>query len=104
MNTTATTAAWNRRSVAPSWIRVGGVLASLFGFYYLGAAHGEVTNRGLLSFYEATISGRIWLAAVFCLLVALRKSQWQLLVLAAANLMGAASMHRAVRASGRLRV
>lgn len=73
------------------------MLASLFGFYYLGAAHGEVTNRGLLSFYESTIIGRAWLALVFCLLVALKKSQWQLLILAAANLAGAASMRRAIR-------
>jgi hypothetical protein len=76
---------------------VGGVLASLFGVYYIGAAHGDVTNRGLLSFYEATILGRFWLAAVFCLLVALGKSQWQLLILAGANLLGAASMYRAIR-------
>ena len=84
------------RSVAPGWIRVGGVLASLFGFYYLGAAHGEVTNRGLRSFYESTVWGRVWLASVFCLLVALKKQQWQLLILAAANLVGAVSMRRAI--------
>lgn len=41
------------RSVAPVWIRVGGVLAALFGFYYIGAAHGDYTKKGSFTFLGA---------------------------------------------------
>ena len=85
------------RSVAPVWIRVGGVLASLFGFYYIGAAHGDYTNKGLESFYRSTVYGRLFLAIVFTTLVISGKSQWQLLILAAANALGAGSMQHALR-------
>ncbi len=81
------------------WIRVGGVLASLFGFYYLGAAHGDMTNKGLESFYRSTVYGRLFLFVIFTVLVVSRKSQWQLLILAAFNLLGAGSMHRALNRS-----
>ena len=85
------------RSVAPVWIRIGGVLAILFGFYYIGAAHGEVTRRGLRSFYEATVWGRAFLCVAFLALVAMRKSQWQLTILALVNLLGAVSMRKALQ-------
>ena len=83
--------------MAPVWIRIGGILAMLFGFYYAGAAHGEITRRGVKSFYEATIWGRLFLFVSFMILVAIKKSQWQLSILAFINLIGAASMWRALR-------
>ena len=88
------------RSVAPVWIRVGGVLAALFGFYYIGAAHGDYTKKGLNSFYRATVYGRVFLVLTFSTLVALKKSQWQLLILAGLNLVGAISMQKALNIEG----
>ena len=85
--------------MAPVWIRIGGVLASLFGFYYVGAAHGDITHKGLESFYRSTVYGRLFLVIAFVVLVALKKSQWQLLILAGLNLLGAASMHKALNPS-----
>ena len=84
------------RSIAPVWLRVFGVLAMLFGCYYLGAAHGDITGRGLDSFYISTIVGRALLCLAFTALVLLGKSQWQLMLLAALNFCGAASMQRAL--------
>lgn len=68
----------------------------LFGFYYVGAAHGDITRRGLKSFYEATVWGRLFLFTSFMILVAVKKSQWQLSFLAIVNLIGALSMKRAL--------
>ena len=69
----------------------------LFGFYYTGAAHGEVTRRGIKSFYEATVYGRLFLFVSFMILVAVKKSQWQLSILAVVNLLGAGSMWQALK-------
>lgn len=82
--------------MAPVWIRVGGVLASLFGFYYIGAAHGDFTGRGLESFYRSTVYGRAFLGIAFTALVLTGKSQWQLLILAGVNVLGALSMQAAL--------
>ena len=68
----------------------------LFGFYYFGAAHGDITGRGLDSFYISTIIGRAFLCLAFTALVLLGKAQWQLMLLAALNFFGAASMQRAL--------
>ncbi len=85
------------RHASAGFIRVGGTLALLFGAYYLGAAHGEATGRGLVSFYVATIIGRLVLAAAFAVFVARREVEAPLLLLAGANLIGAGSMWLAVR-------
>lgn len=76
------------------WIRVGGTLASLFGFYYLGAAVDDMEGRFPLRFYQATVAGRAWLSAVFVWLVATGQSERGLLALAAVNLLSAWSQHR----------
>lgn len=82
--------------VSAGWIRVGGVLSLLFGFYYLGAWYGEVHRVGLGGFYLATIAGRIFLAAAFSVLVLTGQVGPGLLLLAAMNLVSAWAMARAV--------
>ena len=62
-----------------------------------GAAHGQLTGRGVRSFYASTIIGRLFLAAVFAAIVAAGELQPALLVLAAVNLLGAASMALALQ-------
>ena len=79
------------------FVRVGGTLALLFGFYYLGAAHGEATGQGLRSFYRSTILGRLVLAASFAFTVLRKEVEPPLLLLALANLVGAGSMWRALQ-------
>jgi hypothetical protein len=81
---------------SPGWIRVGGVLASLFGFYYVGAAMDDIDGRMPLQFYRSTILGRVLLSMTFTLLVALRQCEMGMMWLAAANLASAAAMHKAV--------
>lgn len=87
------------REVDPLWLRVGGTLAALFGVYYLGAAHGEVSGSGLHSFYTATVIGRLALASIFILLHVQAQAGVGLLVLAAVNTAGAVTMARALRSS-----
>ena len=79
------------------WIRVGGTLASLFGFYYIGAALDDVEGRFPLRFYQATILGRVFLSAVFSWLVLSGQSERGLLVLALVNLASAWAQHRQVQ-------
>jgi hypothetical protein len=79
------------------WVRVGGTLASLFGFYYCGAALDDAEGRFPYRTYQSTVAGRIFLAAVFLLLVVTGQSHRSLLVLAAANIVSALSMHRQIR-------
>jgi hypothetical protein len=81
------------------------MLASLFGFYYLGAAHGDwaagggtVAVQALRGFYLATIAGRIVLFAVFAAIVVAGEAGIGLLLPAVANLVGACSMWLALRA------
>ena len=62
-----------------------GTLAALFGIYWLGAAWGEASGSMLTGFYQATVLGRLWLAAVFAWLVASRQAPWGLGVLGALN-------------------
>ena len=64
---------------------MGGVLASLFGAYYLGAAMDDAAGRPPLYFYQTTIVGRLVLSAAFTYLVATRQCEPGLLLLAAAN-------------------
>ena len=72
---------------------MGGVLAAVFGVYYLGAAVGEVGGRGSgAGFYASTVVGRAGLAAAFGALVAWGAAPRGLLLLAAANAAGAGAM------------
>ncbi|KAK9817031.1 hypothetical protein WJX72_008675 [[Myrmecia] bisecta] len=91
-------------AVTPGWIRVGGTLAALFGFYYLGAAIGDRQGQGLRGFYAATVAGRLFLAAAFAAFVALGQVSSMLLVLAGVNALGALNMLMALRRKGRPRV
>ena len=64
---------------------MGGLLASLFGSYYIGAALDDAEGRQPRHFYAATIAGRLVLSAAFAALVATRQCEPALLWLAAAN-------------------
>ncbi|PNH02626.1 hypothetical protein TSOC_011388 [Tetrabaena socialis] len=86
-------------TVSSGWIRVGGILFALIGCQYLGTAAGDREGLGALGFYRATVWSRVALAAAFGLLVALGQSPPGLLVLGAVNLVGAGSMHLALRRS-----
>lgn len=79
------------------WVRVGGTLASLFGFYYFGAAFDDVEGRFPFRFYQSTISGRIFLALVFSVLVLAGQSHRSLLILALANIASAFAMNRQIQ-------
>ena len=76
---------------------MGGTLAALFGFYYLGAAHGEVTGTGLRGFYASTVIGRLVLSAIFLILRYRQEVGNGLVILAALNAAGALSMNSALR-------
>lgn len=60
----------HRSAVPRGWIRVGGVLAALFGSYYWGAAAGDLTSSGTRAFYVSTVIGRLLLVATFAGIVA----------------------------------
>lgn len=75
---------------------MGGVLASLFGAYYLGAALDDAAGREPRHLYTTTIAGRLLLSAAFCWLVASRQCEAALLWLAAANAASSALLWRAV--------
>lgn len=85
------------RSVATGWLRVGGTLAALFGFYYLGAAYGELSGSGLSGFYLSTVIGRLALSGIFVVLTLRQEVGNGLLVLAVLNAAGALSMASALR-------
>lgn len=83
--------------VALGWVRVGGVLAALFGSYYLGAALDDAAGRLPLFFYQTTIAGRLALSAAFVYLVATRQCEAGLLLLAAANAASSLLLRRALQ-------
>ena len=83
--------------VALGWVRVGGMLATLFGFYYMGAAMDDAAGQHPRHFYAATIAGRLLLSAAFAGLVAAGQCEPGLLWLAAANAASSALLWRAVR-------
>lgn len=87
----------NRSRVALGWVRVGGVLASLFGAYYVGAALDDAAGRQPLYFYRATVVGRLLLSAAFTYLVASGQCEAGLLALAAANALSSLALHRALQ-------
>lgn len=72
-------------TVPQGWVRVGGVLMTLFGSYYLGAALDDAEGRYPRHFYATTILGRLALSAAFAVLVATQQCPPALLWLAAAN-------------------
>lgn len=79
------------------WIRVGGVLASLYGFYYLGVGFADrqqqPTSQG---FYRATVWGRLFLFAAFSVIVWRREVERTLLIPAVINFLGALAMQLAL--------
>lgn len=77
-------------------IRVGGTLTTLYGFYYLGAAFGEINHSGMQGFYRSTIVGRVFLAVCFSIFVGLGECPPALLLLAALNVVGAWIMHKSL--------
>ncbi len=83
-------------TVARGWIQVGGILAILFGIYYLGAGIGDCLDTGTKGFYVSTILGRIVLSLAFAWLAGAKAVPQGILVLAAVNLVGAAGMARAL--------
>ncbi len=82
------------------WIRVGGVLAALYGFYYIGAALDDAAGCTPKHFYASTIAGRLVLSAAFAGLVAARQCEPALLWLAAANAVSSMLLWRATQKRG----
>lgn len=72
------------------------MLATLFGFYYWGAARDDCEGRQPLRFYWATISGRLWLSAAFACLVVGGECPKGLLVVALANIVNAWALRNAL--------
>lgn len=83
-------------TVARGWIQVGGILAVLYGIYYLGAGIGDCCEMGAQGFYMSTILGRLVLSLSFAWLAGAQAVPQGILILAAVNLVGAASMVRAL--------
>lgn len=83
--------------VSEGWVRVGGVLAALFGAYYLGAALDDAAGRFPQYFYVSTIAGRLLLSTAFAGLVAARQCEPALLWLAAANAASSVLLLQALR-------
>lgn len=81
---------------AVGWVRVGGTLASLFGFYYFGAALDDVEGRFPYRFYQSTVAGRFFLAVIFSALVLTEQSHMSLMVLVIANIASAIAMNRQI--------
>lgn len=79
---------------------MGGILALLFGFYYIGAACDDCEGRFPLRFYSSTVYGRLLLTAVFCLLAASKQCESAILVLALINALSALLMHSSIRKRG----
>ena len=75
---------------------MGGTLAALFGFYYLGAAYGEITGSGLHGFYSSTVLGRLALSGIFLWLRIKGEAGFGLVIIAALNAAGALSMQSAL--------
>jgi len=87
----------SRRLLPIGWIRVGGVLASLYGFYYLGAGYADrQSHQASQGFYRATVWGRLFLFAAFSIIVWRREVERTLLIPAVINLLGALTMHLAL--------
>ncbi|KAG0626504.1 hypothetical protein M758_2G131800 [Ceratodon purpureus] len=93
------------RSVTVGWIRVGAILAVVFGVYYIGTAVGDMRgSSGARAFYMSTVVGRVFLFFGFCWLVAAGAAQRALLLLGIVNMLGAMSMLIALRQDSNGRV
>lgn len=93
------------RSVTVGWIRVGAILAVVFGVYYIGTAVGDMRgSSGARAFYMSTVVGRVFLFVGFCWLVAAGAAQRALLLLGIVNMLGAMSMLVALRQDSKERV
>jgi hypothetical protein len=69
------------KSVTVGWIRVGAILASVFGVYYIGTSVGDMQGvPGAYAFYMSTVVGRMFLFIGFCWLVAIGAAQRALLL------------------------
>lgn len=76
---------------------MGGVLASLYGFYYLGAGYADKQReQASQGFYRATVWGRLYLFAAFAVIVWRKEVGRMLLIPAVVNLLGAITMHLAL--------
>ena len=85
------------RTLPIGWIRVGGVLASLYGFYYLGAGYADRQHQhASQGFYRATVLGRLFLFVMFSIIVWRKEVERTLLIPAVINLLGAVTMHVAL--------
>lgn len=72
-------------------------MASLFGIYYFGAGYADRANpQGSTGFYQATVWGRLFLFAAFCVVVWRQEVQRTLLIPAVVNLLGAVTMQLAL--------
>lgn len=80
------------RLVTKGWIRVGGILAALFGIYYLGASYGDNRGWGVDGFYWATVIGRVLLFVGFSFIVFAGELPTTLMIPALVNLWGALNM------------
>lgn len=83
---------------ARSWIRVGGVLAAVFGIYYIGTAWGDAKGcNGANSFYISTIVGRAFIFLSFWWLAVHGALGLSLFAVGTVNLIGALTMLNALR-------
>jgi len=88
------------RSVTVGWIRVGAILAVVFGVYYIGTAVGDMQGySGARAFYMSTVVGRMFLFVGFAWLVAVGAAQSTLLLVGSVNMVGAVSMLIALQKS-----
>lgn len=73
------------------------MLASLYGFYYLGAGYADKQQQQVSQgFYRATVWGRLFLFAAFSVIVWRREVERTLLIPAVVNLLGALTMQLAL--------
>lgn len=85
------------KSIIREWIRVGAVLAVVFGVYYIGTALGDVKGcNGADSFYMSTVIGRVLIFLSFCWLAVTRAAPMSLVIVGAVNLIGALTMLKAL--------
>lgn len=87
-----------QQGVLPTmYIQLGGTLASLFGFYYAGAAMDDIQGRYPENFYKSTIAARYFLAIIFAVLFyANQKQHLWLVLLGTMNALSAFMLQRAM--------
>ncbi|KAI5082266.1 hypothetical protein GOP47_0002009 [Adiantum capillus-veneris] len=86
------------KSRVRDWIRVGAILAVVFGIYYIGTAWGDAKGcNGANSFYVSTIIGRLFIFLSFGWLVVNGAGGLSLFAVGTVNLLGALTMLNALR-------